>query len=347
LGDESDDFIHGFDTFVDQVSETSREYVSALERAFQEKATLQKSSRIKAAIRQDLEGRPHSSPLHRRVRLLLQALGLLDVERLIEHRPPLDKLSFWKRPAVPQLQLRGYNEAGMPILTPLRCPLCGQSIKGSMYTKSSTGEEGQEEKHPLSRQIICEGCYRDHFLGQPEFSKTYKHCILDDVMTPSVSKAMCLCEDVPKFESSERSVSLFPVSDGHKHRRASKPGMVECGMLKLGDIVAEAKHESMRASAAVNRRTHKKDVKGAGESVTSGQASRPRVVTQKSQPASDRVATARVAIGVDEVEADDDIPFYLKRYVEKYPFGNVHMALRIGPIFIENGVAQYVLVFLS
>jgi hypothetical protein len=24
------------------------------------------------------------------------------MEKLIEHRPPLDKLGFWKRPAVPQ-----------------------------------------------------------------------------------------------------------------------------------------------------------------------------------------------------------------------------------------------------
>lgn len=29
-------------------------------------------------------------------------LGFLDIDKLIEHRPPLDKLSFWKRPAIPQ-----------------------------------------------------------------------------------------------------------------------------------------------------------------------------------------------------------------------------------------------------
>lgn len=29
-------------------------------------------------------------------------IGFLDIDKLIEHRPPLDILGFWKRPAIPQ-----------------------------------------------------------------------------------------------------------------------------------------------------------------------------------------------------------------------------------------------------
>ena len=41
---------------------------------------------------------------------------------------------------------------------------------------------------------------------------------------------------------------------------------------------------------------------------------------------------------VDEKEAEEDIPFFMRRITDRYPFGNVHMALRVGPIIIENGV---------
>ena len=45
-------------------------------------------------------------PMQSLVWTLLQAAGFLDMEKLIEHRPPLDKLSFWKRPAIPQRKSR-------------------------------------------------------------------------------------------------------------------------------------------------------------------------------------------------------------------------------------------------
>ena len=41
-----------------------------------------------------------------------------------------------------------------------------------------------------------------------------------------------------------------------------------------------------------------------------------------------------------ESEADEDIPLFFRQFTEKYPFGNVHMALRVGPLVIENGVSQ-------
>jgi hypothetical protein len=37
-------------------------------------------------------------------------------------------------------------------------------------------------------------------------------------------------------------------------------------------------------------------------------------------------------------EKEDDVPLILRPIVDKYPFGNVHTALRVGPLLIENGV---------
>jgi hypothetical protein len=53
-----------------------------------------------------------------------------------------------------------------------------------------------------------------------------------------------------------------------------------------------------------------------------------------------RTAEEGTSIGFEEDEARDDIPFFMRKFVNAYPFGNVHMALRIGPLIIENGVEQ-------
>ena len=41
---------------------------------------------------------------------------------------------------------------------------------------------------------------------------------------------------------------------------------------------------------------------------------------------------------INEKEAEADIPFFVRRITDRYPFGNVHMALRLGPVVVENGV---------
>jgi hypothetical protein len=58
---------------------------------------------------------------------------------------------------------------------------------------------------------------------------------------------------------------------------------------------------------------------------------------------SGRVAEDAQTVGFEEgqVDEDEDVPFFLRKSVNKTPFGNVHMALRIGPLIIENGVPGY------
>jgi hypothetical protein len=42
--------------------------------------------------------------------------------------------------------------------------------------------------------------------------------------------------------------------------------------------------------------------------------------------------------GITEAETDKGIPFHLRRYIKKFPLGNVHMGLMVGTLIIENGV---------
>jgi hypothetical protein len=65
-----------------------------------------------------------------------------------------------------------------------------------------------------------------------------------------------------------------------------------------------------------------------------------KTVQQISLHGSDRSPTSSNVSVAEEAAGDTDIPLFFRGYTEKYPYGNVHMALRVGPIVIENGVSQ-------
>ena len=63
----------------------------------------QQSEALKKEIKEALEARIRDHDfLKRRTTMLLLSAGWLDLDKFIEHRPPLDELSFWKRPKLPQ-----------------------------------------------------------------------------------------------------------------------------------------------------------------------------------------------------------------------------------------------------
>lgn len=317
--------------------------------------------------------------------MLLQSLQLLDIDKLIEHRPPLDGLTFWKRPAIPQLTI------GNPPLDkyrclkfePLRCSSCSSIIRGSMFLKDSENA-AQVEKNIES--AICEDCYREKEYGSKDYHKNYKHCILADVLTPNISHSLCVCVDVPKFDKQGRPRELYPLNKEDKHVKTS--GM-SCGLMRLKRDVAEAKYDGMQtilgAASSLKGGTMKdekgkKGKKGEKYIEKSGlrkvreeealQNLKPREdssengsktsllsrTISRSKPKKSSIVEAtertlndpneRDAVEgmthmVEEAEADSDIPFFIRKYTERYPFGNVHMALRLGPLVFENGVAQY------
>ncbi|KAI0874388.1 hypothetical protein GGS24DRAFT_345776 [Hypoxylon argillaceum] len=364
LEEESDNFVHGFDTFIDQVNEASRafadevaklknpenvymteSYLEALQRSALDLASDQKSSQIKGAIRQAIESRPSEGNARRRTRMLLQAVGFLDIEKLVEHRPPLDELSFWKRPAIPQLELESVSKSGVPVLAPLRCSSCSKVIRGSMYRTADINQS--QDKGPTT---ICEDCYRDKYIGTTKFVKVYKHCILREAITPPISRKICFCDEVPHRDPQGKPITLFPVGIDDGHLKASGPGLVECGLLKLPEILAEAKYEGMQTLTL--KKNQKKTNNLADEKRRANEREESRepkrnqkqpqrkIVTRGSQNAPNMATQTGTSVAVAEAEADEDVPFFLRRYAENYPFGNVHMALRLGPLVLENGVAH-------
>ncbi|KAL2130159.1 hypothetical protein VTI74DRAFT_6814 [Chaetomium olivicolor] len=134
--DETDDFIHGFDTFIDHVSQGAREfairygqtklgnstsYETALRASVEDRKVENVGKKLKSSVRRSANGLPKLEGMEQQAWSLLQAAGLytpsangqegytemsagfLDIETLIEPRPPFDKSS--KRPAIPQRML--------------------------------------------------------------------------------------------------------------------------------------------------------------------------------------------------------------------------------------------------
>ena len=125
---------------------------------------------------------------------------------------------------------------------------------------------------------------------------------------------------------------------------------MQCGLLKLPELVALAKYHGMQTllgkrrgpdNVKPNSKDKKKSMKIMRKRNTKEEDLHLKKVTGASLiDTKKRTAASGATIEFEEAEADKDIPFFFRKYTEKYPFGNVHMALRVGPLLVENGVAQ-------
>jgi hypothetical protein len=193
--------------------------------------------------------------------------------------------------------------------------------------------------------IICEDCYRSTYHSDPSFIKAYKHCILGEAITPPISRKICHCKDVAHHDPSGKPLALFPVDREANHFDVGGAGTIQCSLLKLGEIVALAKYQGLQSMAGISKPPKLSSGLVSNEDMAdrtnAGLSSKrswwgpkePKTTTKTSlQDPATRTVT--------EPMADRDIPMFFRKFASKYPFGNVHMALRVGPLVIENGVAQ-------
>ncbi|KAH7156722.1 hypothetical protein EDB81DRAFT_685386 [Dactylonectria macrodidyma] len=341
IDDENDDHLYGFDTFIDQVSREARKYAN-YKRKESENGVKSNShakspkdyrikkveyyrDKIKSEIKMAMDGTPKLEGMQQRAWMLLQSAGFLDLEKLIEHRPPANKPGVWNKPAVPQLTLSKLNKDLTPRFEPLRCtqPSCKRVICGSMFISNSPAEQG----------IVCENCYTIHHYASDSFSKAYKHSILSEAITSDMSKQLCGCKRPTKFDPSGNPIDLFPISTNDNHTAEERQ---KCNLFKLRGYIALAKYQGFLT------------VEGAKEPstfarITSKLTSSGKKQTQRASFDS-KAEKAVLSIKEDgeqaQAQADESIPPFVRKHAQKYPFANVHMALRVGPLIIENGVSQ-------
>lgn len=107
---------------------------------------------------------------------------------------------------------------------------------------------------------------------------------------------------------------------------------MRCNLLKLRELVALAKYQGLMAAGGAKEPS--KFTKIASRLVTG------KKKPQKAGSGSLNLPRTKDDVAHAQAHADTDIPRFLRKHAQKYPFGNVHMALRVGPLIIENGVSQ-------
>ncbi|PYH86892.1 hypothetical protein BO82DRAFT_397458 [Aspergillus uvarum CBS 121591] len=377
VDDDHDNNVHGFDTFIDQVTQETRAFAlrygeektartadqdkilpsvmsnveikEALRKAKLAEVEYQSTNvDVKEEVRRNTEDIASSSGIQERARILLQAAGLLDIDKLVEHRPPLEDLGFWARPAIPQLTLSGFDSDWNARLEPLKCSDCSSIIRGSMFTHSGKSNHAKQ-------LTVCEDCYRKLYFGREQYVKVYKHCVLAETITPTLSQDLCHCADVSRLDSSGLPGALFPIPKGERH--VAIPIAKRCKLLELNTRVALAKYHGLQSTVRDHRKKDKKTtrfrVKSAGAAGRVKYEPAKKVILRKepdSKQAALRPEPGKEApfardqdtntASMKEAMADEDIPLFFRHFAQQYPFGNVHMALRVGPLVIENGVAN-------
>jgi len=288
--------------------------------------------------------------------LLLQSAQFLDIDKVIEYRHDDPRFSVGNAPAVPQLKAQGTNSrTGLPEFAPEDCSECHEPIQGSQFTKARVGEA------PIA---LCTTCYyKTCTPGTIAFKKSYKHTNLQDSIDSSIARQLCGCSSVPRVDSHGRLKTLFPVSSSDEH--VNHPGLssLSCGLFRIGREVAEAKYRftankksryptfaDMRKHAIVFSRT-----KGAPTlaDYERAEALRNKEFRTRAGFSAAHLKPQTVASLVDEkktiaefgagywiTDAYEEVPIYMRHLIDKVPYGNTHMALRVGTIVIEIGAGQ-------
>lgn len=227
------------------------------------------------------------------------------------------------------MALAKFDELWLPSFKPRHCERsdCKAIIRGSMFTSSSSSNPS----------LVCEDCYRLHYYGNEFYQKTYKHCVLRESITPEISRNICHCDKVPHHDPKTwEPLSLFPVSKSAEHIDAGGFGNMQCGLIKLGEIIAVAKSRGLQSSVGI------KPAKRKPQEQKEPSAKKVKTVKGVNLHDEKKGTMSGTTSVVSEAQADEGIPLFFRKFAKKYPFGNVHMALRVGPLVIENGVAQYV-----
>ena len=216
----------------------------------------------------------------------------------------------------------------MPVFIPLACTHCGEVIRGITF---QCVEQGCREfrKKELG-DYICENCYYTSAHPRSHLTKRYKHSVLQETITPEISRKICRCSSVPRIDKNGITSTLFPVDPTALHRGSPNKGTMKCGLLTLNERIAEAKYESQ-----VSLVEKRKELEIIRKEAVDGREPDGRALKRQSNANLNRDRGA-----LYDEHSDEDIPTHIKRYTDRYPFGNVHVSLMFGPLVIENGAKK-------
>jgi hypothetical protein len=139
---------------------------------------------------------------------------------------------------------------------------------------------------------------------------------------------------------------LFPVDLEEPHRGSNGGKGLRCGLLNLGEHIAEAKYDGMQSKhekyISLSDQRHLDWKRKDHRSYKISQVRELRVAHEKALTIPrEKRGKDGISAAFEEDLADNDVPLFLRKFTNRDPFGNVHMALRVGPLIIETGMEQY------
>ena len=302
--------------------------------------------------------------------MLLQSAGFLDIDKAVTYNTPLPGVKFWKRPATPQcmtpakvavvlltfiVTVSRFDAYWMPEFTALRCTICSDVIRGVSFT--CCDPECKAEPKICPGNSICESCYRESLHPPSHMKMRYKHYILRDIITPQISSQICHCSSVNRTDPYGEPIRLFPVNKQLSHRGTGiKTRGLKCGLLLLGDRVIEIKFQGLMSRLEKTKRVEEKQKAKRREQIRKNEQKtlkkkskltktkrRGKTIGRPEQESPKALEEQTVSDAEDEKLAEKEVPYLYRKFTKLYPFGNVHMALTLGPLMIENGVPGRVL----
>ncbi|KAH6723720.1 hypothetical protein BKA61DRAFT_727553 [Leptodontidium sp. MPI-SDFR-AT-0119] len=270
-----------------------------------------KSSNIKMEIRVNLADRKSYSIIERRARMLLQNADHFDAQSA--------SIQF--------------------------VDACSRGAKKSSRSRK---QEMKKLKLSMSTSLLSVKPATETIITAIRFSSSPTNTAFYKSIHKEESQSICRCSTVPKIDQDGSFRDLFPVHADEKHRGSGVTPGIKCGLLNPGTLVAESKYQCMlskhekQVSLDDQRRLNeieKQKRLDKEEMIGKLKITGMKTVNQKSLvDEKQRVAEGGQSTVLEEEEADEDVPFFMRKFTNRYPFGNVHVALRVGPLIIESGV---------
>ncbi|KAH8702863.1 hypothetical protein GQ44DRAFT_732665 [Phaeosphaeriaceae sp. PMI808] len=297
----------GFGTFVNKATGKDR---SGLDQDIRETG-------LQAAAEQQYSG------IEKLVLLLFQGAGFLDIDKVVEYRPP-DEYRLWVTPRAPQsVSVKCTSpENKRPVFDSRTCTNCNATIRGSHFScvAGCVPQNGAGDgSHGGNDYFVCEDCSRNRAHEASHLRKHQKHCILANALSPRQAQNLCPCRDY------HRSEVPYPFTE-----RARLNHVPDCSLSGLASEHVKAKYEDLSRCKQLVSEADRSETKSVVSRASQGGSLLRRVSHSQSKVEGSLVPKRKILRSI--------LRPAVRSISENIPFGNVHMAVCFGPLMIENGV---------
>jgi hypothetical protein len=197
---------------------------------------------------------------------------------------------------------------------------CSSVIRGAEFRCLNGCQPSNQNRPSQDRLVICETCMRNGKHKIDHLRKYEKRCILREVLSPMRSHQICTCGYAPTSANRGGEDTRFAIGRVHEHLR-------NCPLIQLKRRHEQAKRDELK------HRQHMAD---------NPKAQKPRIFRFNMSALFPRRGKKDHNQGKMTYVGTRAVGWAAQSMPPPIQFGNVHMALMVRPIIIENGYPESV-----